>query len=139
MKISVEQITGEIENEAHLEDAVQIIVHPCTNILWLFSFIDQLNGMLFDDDIRGTIVRIVHLFDHSTLISLVLHPQNISNLVIKLVFMPNTTKVVEEVPPTFVSSLPNSVKILMNSSIVPSKTLRLILAETDVAGSEQLY
>ena len=129
-EITTEIETEEIESEACLEGVVQLIIHPNTNIPWLFRFIDQLNGILFHDDIRGTIVRIVPCFNRSTSITLMLQTLNISNLVMKLAFMPNVTKVVEDSPSTLgFSCLPKRIRLLIDSSITLSKTLHLILED----------
>ena len=128
MKMSVEEVTAEMETKDNLEEAVELIIHPYKNIPWLFRFIVQLQGILVGDDIRGTIVSIAGCFNHSTVIALIVPTQNISNLVINLAFMRNVTKVVEDTPETFAfSSLHNSIRIKMDSSIAPSKTLHLIL------------
>jgi len=125
--MSVAEITTEIKTEDNLEEAVQLIIHPHNR---LFRFIVQLNGILGDDDIRGTIVRIARCFDRSTLITLMLQTQNINNLVINLASIRNVTKVVEVTPETFTfSSLPNSIRLLRDPGITPSKTLHLVLED----------
>ena len=126
--MGVEQDNKEIESKVYVEDTIKLIINKHTNIPWLLGFVDQLNGMLFDDDIHGTIVRIVHRSDHSIVITLTLQNQNICNLVIKLAFMSSTIEVVEDSPVTFGSpSLLDIDGILKDSSILPSKTLRLVL------------
>ena len=125
--MSIAEITTEIETEDNLEEAVQLIIPPHNS---LFRCIVQLDRILGDGDTRGTIVRIARCFDRNTLITLMLRTQNISNLVTNLASIRNVTKVVEVTPVTFaVSSLPNSIRLLRDSGIKPSKTLHLVLED----------
>ena len=128
--MSVEEVTTEIETKDDIEEAVKLIIHPFKNIGLLCRFLVKLNRVLTDNDIRGTIARIASSFNHSTLIALMVPTENTGNLVINLAFMPDVTTVVEDTPETSAfSSLNNSIRITVGSSMAPSKTLHLILED----------
>ena len=128
--MSVEEVTREIESKDDIEEAVKLILHPFKNIGLLYRFLVKLNRVLADDDIRGTIARVASSFNHSTLIALMVPTGNTGSLVINIAFMPDVITVLEDKPEKSASSsLPSSIRIVVGSSMAPSKTLHLILED----------
>ena len=128
--MSVEEVTTEIETKDDIEEAVKLIIPHYKNIGLLYRFLDKLNRVLADNDTRGTVARIASSINHSVLIVIMVPTENTGNLVMNLAYMPDVTTVVEDTPETSAfSSLPNSVRFLINTNMIPSKTFRLILED----------
>ena len=124
-----------IETAAIQEEAVELVAPPSTTIPWLLRFMVQLEKILRDDDSRGSMLSTVRSWDCGTIITVMLEPTQVSNLVIKLACMPDVEKVGEDWPATDAfSSFADRHRVLPTSSINPSKRFYLTLEETEVAG-----
>jgi len=124
----------EIETAAIQEEAVELVVPPSTNIPWLLRFMVQLEKILHDNDSRGSMLSTVRSWDCGAVITVLLEPTQVSNLVIKLACMPDVEKVEEDWPATGAfSSFADRLRVLPTSSINPSKRFYLTLKEPDVA------
>ena len=124
----------EIETVASQEEAVELVAPPSTTIPWLLRFMVQLEQILRDDDSRGSMLSTVRSWDCGTIITVLLEPTQVGNLVIKLAYMPDVEKVEEDSLATGAfSSFADRHRVLPTSSIDPSKRFYLILEETKVA------
>jgi len=128
--MSVEEVITEIETKDDIEEVVKLMISDFENIGLLYRFLDKLNRVLADNDIHGTVARIASSFNHSVSIALMVPTENTGNLVINLAFMPDVKAVVEDAPETSAfSSLSNRFRFLIDRSMTPGKTLRLILED----------
>ena len=127
-----------IESAASPEEAVELVTPPSANTPWLLRFMAQLEEILRHDDSRGSILSTVGSRDCSTVITVLLESTQVSNLVIKLAFIPDVEKVEEGPLATGAfSSFADRLRVLLTSNINTSKRLYLTLEETDVARQEQ--
>jgi hypothetical protein len=95
----------------------------------------QLEEILHDDDSRGSILRTVRSWDSGAVITVLLAPTEISNLVIKLAFMHTVDKVVEDSMATgVISSFADRRRVPLTPDIKHCKRFYLILEETDKSG-----
>jgi len=124
----------EIEIEASREEAVELVTPPSTNILQLLRFVVQLQEVLRDNDSRGSTLSAVRSWECGTVITVMLEPDQVSNLVIKLALMADVKKVQEDTLATGdLSRFADRLRVPLMLSINPSKRLYLTLEEIDVA------
>jgi len=127
--------TTEIKSLTSREEAIEVVIPTSINIPRLMRLIVQLEEILHDDDSRGSILRTVRSWDSGAVITVLLAPTEISNLVIKLAFMHTVDKVVEDSMATgVISSFADRRRVPLTPDIKRCKRFYLILEETDKSG-----
>jgi len=118
-----------------VEEAVELVVPPPANAAQLLRFMCQLEEKFHDNyDNYASIMRTVSSWNRGTVITILLEPNRLPNLLDKLGNMPEVEKVEEEpLARGASSSFPKKFGTLPWSSISPSKRIRVTLKETVMA------
>ena len=120
-----------------LDESVDLVVLPRGNTSHLLRFMGQLDERLLDVDNYGSILRTAYSSDGSIVITILMEPGKLSNLVIKLVIMSEVEKVEEELPERGIfASTTGKSRGLPAVSTRPSKRIYATLQEPILARQE---
>ena len=121
-----------------LDESVGLVVLPHGGTSQLLGFMGQLDEILLDTDSYGSVLRTAYSWDGSILITILMEPVKLDNLVTKLAIMPEIEKVEEELPAArgVFSSAIEKFRNLPASSINSSKRIYVTLKESILARQE---
>jgi len=112
------------------EEAVELFVPPSANASQLMRFMNQLEEGLNGNDSNkcGSITRTIGTLEWGTVVTILVRPSVLVNLVERLTNMPEVDRVEEESPEKDIfSSFPRKSRVSLRSGIRPSKRLRICL------------
>lgn len=117
-----------------VDESVELVIPPRSDVHQLWSLVGQLDDRLHEDDSYGSVMRTAYSVDSGTAITVAMQRHKFSSLVIKLANMREVERVEEESHAGGATcSFPDELRVLQEASIRPTKSIRLILVEANMA------
>ncbi len=116
------------------EETVGLVIPPCDNASNLLSLMAQLEDSLHENDSYGSVMHTAYSNSGGTAIIILIQATKFSSLVIKLANMSEVERVenASDIRGSF-SSFPNNFEVPLEPNTRPTKSVRVILNETDIA------
>ena len=126
-----------VNHRGFVEEAIELVIPPSTATRELLKFMVELDNILQAKDSRGFILSESRSRRNGTIITVLLEPTKVDNLVIKLTGIPEVEKAEEELLARgFSSRFSPKFATLLTSNTSPSRIILLGLKETVVAEKE---